>query len=243
MKSNIDTQLRFKSESFIDVSPLTKIIIFVILSVLMLQNRSLCSEIIVGVVTTLILINSKAQKRALLFTSVYFGTILFELVIKSLPISNLVGFVFGLLKIIRLFLPTLSLYYVLSERTSASEYLSMFKRFHIPDSFAVSFVVMLRLIPTLKEHIVNIQKALRFRNLKIGPILFLTQPAMAIERIVVPLLISSGKVIEELSAAALTRGLDVGRKRNPVLNFKLTFVDFLVSGMMITIFIFFGRFS
>ncbi|MBF1712279.1 MAG: cobalt transporter [Streptococcus intermedius] len=241
MKSRADSQLRFKSDSFLDVSPLAKIIIFVISSTLMLQNRSLISEITVGIITILILVNSKEKKRTLVFTSLYFGTILFEVSIRMLILFSFIVFVFGLLKIFRLFLPTMALYYILSEKTTASEYLSMFKRFHIPDSFSVSFVVMLRLIPTLKEHIVNIQKALKFRNLKVGLALFLTHPSVAVERVVVPLLISSGKVIEELSAAALTRGLDVRRKRNTILTFKLSITDVLIGSLMIIIFIYLRR--
>ena len=134
MKSRADSQLRFKSDSFLDVSPLAKIIIFVISSTLMLQNRSLISEITVGIITILILVNSKEKKRTLVFTSLYFGTILFEVSIRMLILSSFIVFVFGLLKIFRLFLPTMALYYILSEKTTASEYLSMFKRFHIPDS-------------------------------------------------------------------------------------------------------------
>ncbi|HCX9225414.1 TPA: hypothetical protein O0Z22_002781 [Staphylococcus aureus] len=131
------------------------------------------------------------------------------------------------------------MFYILSEKTTASEYLAMFKIFHISDAFAVTFVVMLRFIPTLLEHLKNIRQALVFRNINIGPIYFLRHPILSIELLVVPMLISSGKVMEELSAAAMTRGLDIGRKRTTIIKFQLNFADYLVIFIAIALVIIF----
>ena len=98
---------------------------------------------------------------------------------------------------------------------------------------------MLRFIPTLREHLQNIRKALVFRNIRIGPIYFMKHPVF-IERLVVPMLISSGKVMEELSAAAMTRGLDVGRKRTTIVKFRLGLVDLLLLIVAVTFIVFFG---
>ena len=219
--------LYFKKDAFIDISPITKIIIFIISSIIMIRSGSLLGEWIVGGIAALFLLNAKAWGWFYKFTSLFFGTLLLEEMAKLTEAEQTFSLFFVICNVMRIFLPTIAMYYILAEKTTASEYLAVFKKLHIPDTFAVSFVVMLRFIPTLKEHLQNIRKALVFRNIRIGPVYFIKHPIISIERLIVPMLMSSGKVMEELSAAAMTRGLDVGRKRTTIVKFQLQLTDFL----------------
>lgn len=231
--------LYFKKDAWIDISPITKVIIFVVSSIIMIRSGSLLGECIVGGISALFLLNAKARSWFYKFTLTFFGTILLEELAKITNTAQSLSFLFVIFNVIRVFLPTIAMYYILAEKTTASEYLAVFKKLHIPDAFAVSFVVMLRFIPTLIEHLQNIRKALVFRNIHIGPVYFLRHPIVSIERLVVPMLISSGKVMEELSAAAMTRGLDVGRKRTTIVKFQLHVVDFLLLLIAVSVILFF----
>ncbi|MEI3614293.1 energy-coupling factor transporter transmembrane component T [Pseudogracilibacillus sp. SO30301A] len=220
--------LYFKKDSFIDISPITKIIIFILSSIIMIRSGSLLGEWIVGSIAALFLLNAKAWGWSYKFALLFFGTLLLEEIAKLTGTEQTFSLFFVVCNVVRIFLPTIAMYYILAEKTTASEYLAVFKKLHIPDAFAVSFVVMLRFIPTLREHLQNIRKALVFRNIRIGPMYFMKHPIISIERLIVPMLISSGKVMEELSAAAMTRGLDVGRKRTTIVKFQLHPADFLL---------------
>lgn len=231
--------LRFKKDAFLDISPITKIVIFIMSSIIMIRSGSMLAEYIVGTISALFLLNAKAWKLFYTFSLVFFGTLLLEQLAKITNTAQVFAVIFVICNVIRIFLPTMAMYYVLAEKTTGSEYLAVFKKLRIPDAFAVSFVVMLRFIPTLIEHLQNIRKALVFRNIRIGPIYFIRHPVVSIERLVVPMLISSGKVMEELSAAAMTRGLDVGRKRTAIVRFKLGFVDILLLIAAISTIVFF----
>lgn len=239
MMNTVNVQLYFKKDAFIDFSPITKIIVFIISSVIMMRSGSLLGECIVGGLTALFLFNTKEMMKCYLFVIIFFGTIAIERITELFHSSQNFPFVFIIFNVVRVFLPAIAMFYILAEKTTASEYLAMFKTLHIPDAFAVAFVVMLRFIPTLIEHLKNIRQALIFRNINIGPIYFLKHPILSIERLVVPMLISSGKVMEELSAAAMTRGLDVGRKRMTIIKFRLNIVDYLVIFIAITLVIIF----
>lgn len=234
MAKEMTFTLQFKKEAFLDISPITKIIVFIIASYIMLRNESLFAECIIGFIAAIFLLNTKAWGLFYKFSLVFFGTILLEEMAKIAGEAQSVAFVFVLLKIIRMFLPTLAMYYVLAEKTTASEYLAVFKKLRIPDAFAISFVVMLRFIPTMREHLQNIRKALVFRNIRIGPLYFIKHPFVSIERLVVPMLISSGKVMEELSAAAMTRGLDIDRKRTTIVKFGLNYADLFIFMIIVT---------
>ncbi|GIN74538.1 membrane protein [Bacillus sp. J14TS2] len=239
MSEAIKTVLYFKKDAFIDVSPITKIVIFIISSVVMIQSGSLAGQCIIGAMSALFLLNAKAWGWFYKFTLVFFGTLLLEEFANITDTGQLFAFLFVIFNVIRVFLPTIAMYYILAEKTTASEYLAVFKKLRISDAFAVSFVVMLRFIPTLREHLQNIRKALVFRNIRIGPVYFIKHPVASIERLVVPMLISSGKVMEELSAAAMTRGLDVGRKRTTIVKFQLHLIDFLLLIVAVFVIVFF----
>ncbi|HDJ2900561.1 TPA: energy-coupling factor transporter transmembrane protein EcfT [Staphylococcus aureus] len=239
MMNTINMPLYFKKDVYIYISPITKIIVFIISSLIMMRSGSLLGECIIGGLTALFLFNNKELMKFYLFVIIFFGTITIERIAEFVHLSQNFTFIFIIFNVVRVFLPAIVMFYILAEKTTASEYLAMFKIFHIPDAFAVTFVVMLRFIPTLLEHLKNIRQALVFRNINIGPIYFLRHPILSIELLVVPMLISSGKVMEELSAAAMTRGLDIGRKRTTIIKFQLNFADYLVIFIAIALVIIF----
>ncbi|HDJ5153401.1 energy-coupling factor transporter transmembrane component T [Staphylococcus aureus] len=239
MMNTVNVPLYFKKDAFVDISPITKIIVFIISSIIMMRSGSILGECNVGGLTALFLLNTKEMMKCYLFVVTFFGTIAIEGIAELVHLSQNFSFVFIIFNVVRVFLPAIAMFYILAEKTTTSEYLAMFKTLHIPDAFAVAFVVMLRFIPTLLEHLKNIRQALVFRNINIGPIYFLKHPILSIERLVVPMLISSGKVMEELSAAAMTRGLDVGRKRTTIIKFRLNIVDYFVIFIAIALVIIF----
>ncbi len=230
-----DMEFRFKADSFLDVSPITKIIAFIVSSVVMLKVRLLSAELLIGILASLFLLNAKSWRNFWRFTIIFTGSIIFEIAADITHITEKFLPAIVIFNIMRIFLPTVVLYYILAEKTAASEYLADFKKLRIPDAFSVSFVVMLRFIPTLREQLKNIKKALVFRNIKIGPVYFIKHPVISIERLVVPMLISSGKVMEELAAAAMTRGLDVDRKRTTIVESKINFSDMSIIASMAAI--------
>ncbi|KNZ42222.1 energy-coupling factor transporter transmembrane component T [Acetobacterium bakii] len=101
------------------------------------------------------------------------------------------------------FVPVLVMGYYMVTTTKISEFVAAMERLHLPPQIIIPFSVMLRFFPTVAEEKAAISDAMRMRGIRIGG----KNSGAIIEYRIVPLLMSSVKIGEELSAAALTRGL------------------------------------
>ena len=85
---------------------------------------------------------------------------------------------------------------------------------------------MMRFIPTVKEEINGIKQAMSYRGLCINLKSIICHPILMIEHILVPLLISSANVMDELAAASMCRGLDTDVHRTSIYTVKFRPQDF-----------------
>ena len=108
-------------------------------------------------------------------------------------------------------LPGLAMFNVLLSSTSVSEFIAAMDGFHISKKFSVPVSVMFWFFPTIREEYQFIRDALRLRG--IGT---LAHPSEMLEYRMVPLLTELVQVGNELSASAMTRGLDAPNKRTNV---------------------------
>lgn len=109
---------------------------------------------------------------------------------------------------IRSFFPTIMGIVLLYKNTRVSQMTATFCKMHVPKGVTITLAVVVRYIPTLKEEWQHIWDAMRMCNVTRGirnPFQRIGQKA---ECYLVPLFVSSLKTADELSAAAITRGID-----------------------------------
>lgn len=87
--------------------------------------------------------------------------------------------------------------------TSVSEFISAMERMHMPQAVTIPLSVMFRLFPTIASEWRSIRRAMSMRGIRLGG----TQPGRVLEYQLVPMMTSTVRIGEELSASALTRGL------------------------------------
>ena len=104
--------------------------------------------------------------------------------------------------------------------TSVSEFISAMERMHVTEKIIIPLSVIFRFFPTIKEEYQAIRDAMKMRG-----ITTLRSPMKMLEYRVVPLMISIAKIGEELSAAALTRGLGAPQKRTNICTIKFGPLD------------------
>ena len=109
----------------------------------------------------------------------------------------------GIIAIFTKILPGMSMFSFLILTTTVSEFAAAMDRLHIPKSFTVPVSVMFRFFPTIKEEYSAIRDAMRLRNVGSW-----RSPKEMLEYRMVPLLMGLLSIGNELSASALTRGLD-----------------------------------
>ena len=92
--------------------------------------------------------------------------------------------------------------YVLSS-TTVSEFTAAMQKMHVSEKFTIPLSVMFRFFPTVADEFSSINDAMRMRGVSFGG----ENAGKMLEYRMVPLMTCSVKIGEELSAAALTRGL------------------------------------
>ena len=121
-------------------------------------------------------------------------------------------------------------YYLLST-TKVSEFVLAMQRMHIPEAFIIPFSVMFRFFPTISEEAESIGNAMRMRGITGKN--FFKNPQAVLEYRIVPLMMSVVTIGNDLSAAALTRGLGNGKKRTSICRIGFHWKDFALMIMLL----------
>lgn len=108
--------------------------------------------------------------------------------------------------------------------TSVSEFIAAMQRMHVSDKIIIPLSVIFRFFPTIGEEYHAISDAMRMRQIRFGG----KKPFAMLEYRIVPLMISIVKIGDELSAAALTRGLGCPEKRTNICRIGIKSIDVVV---------------
>ena len=96
--------------------------------------------------------------------------------------------------------------------TSVSEFISAMERLHIPQAITIPMSVMFRMFPTIGAEWKSIRRAMGMRGIRLGGV----RAGEVVEYQLVPMITSTVRIGEDLSAAALTRGLGAPIKRTNI---------------------------
>ena len=92
------------------------------------------------------------------------------------------------------------------------------RQLHIPQKLIVAISVTLRYFPAIREEIGYIRDAMKLRNIR---------GLDRLECTVMPLMVSATETAEELSAAAVTRGIENPARKTSAVSLRISPPDFL----------------
>lgn len=118
--------------------------------------------------------------------------------------------------------------------TSVSEFISAMEKLHMPQTITIPMSVMFRLFPTIGAEWKSIRRAMGMRDIRIGGV----RSGLLLEYQMVPMMTSSVRIGEELSASALTRGLGAPVRRTNICRIGFRFQDYIFLSMCAAAFIF-----
>ena len=123
--------------------------------------------------------------------------------------------------------------------TTVSEFIAAMGRMHIPQQITVPLAVMFRFFPTVIEEFRSINMAMSMRDIRFGG----KNAGRMVEYRLIPLIVCSVNIGNELSAAALTRGLGVDTRRTNVcqVGFHLQDVVLFMIGVIPVIMLVLGK--
>ena len=126
---------------------------------------------------------------------------------------------------IRKIFPCAMLGGILVSTTRVNEFMAAMNRIHMPKAMVIPMTVMLRYFPMVHEDWGYIRDAMRMRDVAPTVKSLLTHPARTVECIYVPMMMSALKVADELSAAAVTRGLENPKPRTCLQEIHFSIAD------------------
>ncbi len=177
----------------------------------------------------------KEWKAGLVSIVIYVGCYFAQRALQH-DLSALESVLALMLYIVTKILPTVILARYIVKTTKVSEFLAAMNRLHITDKLTIPVSVIFRFFPTVMEESKSINDAMRMRGIEMGA----GKATEAVEYRMVPLIASCSVIGEELSAAAMTRGLDVGKKRSCIWNIRLGVFDMIVIALCLICFIWWG---
>lgn len=195
----------------------TKLMLILVVNLFLLLSHSLIFELVL-VFGCLLLISIDGQLRSAVHFLIVF---LIMLAIDQLVTPYMSGFVFTLVSfitvVLRKFLPCFILGKWILTKTEVSEFVAVMWKLRLPQTAIIPLSVVFRYFPTIKEEWASIRAAMKMRGIHVS-----------LEHIMVPLLMSAVNVSEELSAAALCRGLDSPEPHTSLIQVRFHISDAIV---------------
>ncbi|MCR5717060.1 MAG: energy-coupling factor transporter transmembrane protein EcfT [Lachnospiraceae bacterium] len=214
------------------LDPRTKLfMVFVVSSIVLMTATTPLAWILrtmITIVPLILLISEGRTVSALSFGLLYTGALLLMWLFLSAESTGvLMALLTGYCGIVVQFLPAMITAWYMIRTTQIGEFLSAMQKMHIPDGLSISLAVIMRFFPTIKEEYGAIRDAMKMRGIMFGA----GHASKMIEYRLIPLLFSCVSIGDELSAAAITRGLGANVKRTSATELKLTTIDLLLMAL------------
>lgn len=215
--------LPFEMRSQIPLDPRTKLYLLLTVTTMMsVGSRAVGAHVLQPLVAffpLLMLVLCRRFRKAAAFGVSYAVLHILDLTLRP-HLSGVVGFLIGgTVGIYTFLLPGFVMGFYLIDTTSVSAFVAAMERMHLPQTVVIPVSVVFRFFPTLREEYAAIRDAMKMRGIT------LANPLAMLEYRVVPLLIVACKIGEELSAAALSRGLGAPVRRTNVCRVGFGWLD------------------
>lgn len=166
--------------------------------------------------------------RRFRFAAVYFGLYAFAMLLEG-AVIQMTGGILNLILVIAAglisrFLAPMVMGYCMMQYTTVSEFITAMERMHVPSVITIPMSVMFRFFPTISEENSAITEAMRMRQVS-GTRRGLMK---RMEYELVPVMMSTVRIADELSQASLTKGLGGKVKRSHICEVGLRWQDYLL---------------
>lgn len=209
------------------LDPRTKLFMVLVVSTVIMMSATTTIQWVIRIMITMIpiglLIVEKKYASALRFLFLYTIALVLTLKFLSEKSTGLIqSILIGYCGIVVQFLPALITAWYVVRTTKIGELMSAMQKMHVPDGITISLAVVMRFFPTIKEEYASIRDAMKMRGVMLGG----GNAFRMVEYRMIPLLFSCVSIGDELSAAAITRGLGGKVKRTSVVELKLKAADY-----------------
>lgn len=197
-----------KKQGRLQLDPRTKLFILLIGNLGVLFAPSLRYEIFLAGSAIVFGLFCGVYRSSLIMAAVYCLLITLQI----LGAAYLVGVwkisIVAFISFCRKIFPCAMLGGVLIATTKVNEFMAALNRLRISKTIFIPLVVLLRYFPMMKEEWEHIRNAMKMRGISPSFWAIIRHPVTTLEYVYVPMLIAASNLADQLSAAAITRGID-----------------------------------
>ena len=209
------------------LDPRTKLLLVVTIATIMIGGSNLgvysWARHLLAAIPFLLYLLEKKWKPAIFYGVSYVLATLIEdlILLKTFGVLNFC--LMAVCMLVTRMMPGFVMAGYMISTTTVSAFMAAMERMHIPQAVTIPLAVTFRFFPTIREEHSAIKKAMCVRGVRLGG----GKPMQMLEYRLIPLLMSCMNISDELSAAALTRGLGSPRKRSNIVTLRFGWLDIL----------------
>lgn len=229
-----------KKNSLRDIDPRVKIMIVLAFSTMLFCTAKQLTILLSLLMVLVIFLLSGMAKKSIKFILAYSIIVAFNYVLTLISIEALTVLLSAITYTMLKFIPMVMLSYWLFSTVKVNELIVALEQMKIPKSIILSLAVLFRFLPTVTEELGYIRDTMKMRNIDLSFSRAVLQPVKTTEYIMIPLLLRSVKISDELATAALTRGIDGDNKRTSLRKVYVSFSEivFVALFILFTVFLY-----
>ena len=209
------------------IDPRAKLYLLVLANLMLFFHVGTAAEAVSTSLFLLLFFLSGRVRSGLRLSVIYFGLLALELWVVPRAGEGILTNFLSLLSVgIRMMLPCIITGAYAFSTTAMGELTSALRRMHIPESIIIPCAVVVRFFPTVREDYHQIRDAMALRGIAEGKLALLRHPMQSLEYILMPLLMNGNNVAQDLSVAALTKGIGLPGQHTSMTELHLTVWDF-----------------
>lgn len=217
-----------KKETRLTLDPRTKLAVLITIAIFILggsyEGMMQYYIIVLAAIPLLLFLTRKDLKKAIIYLMIFSGSLSIQ--IFALPrLTGVPSYVaVAIVSILLRFSPGIMMGYYVVATTTVSEFTAAMEKMYIPRQITIPMSVMFRFFPTVMEEWGQIGDAMRMRDVRFGG----GKIGAMLEYRIVPMMMCSIKIGEELSAASLTRGLAGAVRRTNICKIGFRIQDIIL---------------
>ena len=226
-----------KGEPFIRFDPRTKIFLILTTVAIAMTASSIETELGLIAVIALFGVLSRRIYRALVSCVIYliFYLVTYKMMINGTGTAYVMLMAWG--GLFSKVYPCAMMSSIVISTTGVSEFLCALTKMRVTRKLLIPLAIMLRYIPTVKEDWRYIKDAMKVRDLNKGILGRIRKPMMYVECMYVPLMMTASEATDELSIAAIARGIENPIQRTCLQDTEMKIRDVLILLLFIGYFI------
>lgn len=190
----------------------------------------------------------KMKKTALKYTVAFFICQILSGIVPHIftaeKFHGFIAFIGFICFMIAKTLPLFMIAHVITKKVNSGVLVCALRKLGLHKGFVLALTVALRFIGTARHEIAVIKDCMKMRGIDVTLKRFFKNPQLVIEYLLVPLLFRSLKISDEMTAAALVKGVEYGGKKTSLVDVRITAFDaifFLVSVLLMVLCFLYGK--